>query len=283
MRIRRSLAEDYLALVDKIDQQLSLPGIRKIFIPRDQSSDEKSAEFGAVILEDGSVGLVFLLLGDTLQRFQEVSVERDWIGESPVSLAKKFLSLDPIEKALGLGAINAVGQNLIKRSGIQLDTATNSIASFDPQANDKFGMIGYFPPLVSRLREAEIDLTVVELKEELVESQECFRVTLNPKSLVSCNKVLCTSTMLLNDTLDQMLSYCDQDAQVALIGPSAGFLPDALFSRGITTVGGNQIIDVELFIQRCEDGEKWGQSSRKYCFHQSDYPGIDRLIAQCRS
>jgi hypothetical protein len=55
--------------------------------------------------------------------------------------------------------------------------------------------------------------------------------------------VVSTSTLLLNDTLDRMLGHCRNARWFAMVGPSAGCLPDALFARGVTLIGGNWIDD----------------------------------------
>lgn len=278
MARKNPIADDYLSIVDEIGKRIDLPKIERIFIPGVRDNPDKSAEFGAVILEDGSVGLMFMLLNETLEKIQDAFSFETFAGMNPIEVAQYFREENPLKRTLGLGAVNAIGQHVIRQSEFALDTETNSIASFNPTQQDRFGMIGYFPPLVERLRANSIDLTVIELKSELVERQGRFRVTLDPAALQQCNKVLCTSTMLLNDSIDAMLENCSSNAQIAIIGPSAGFLPDPLFQRGIETVGGNQVIDVEAFIDHCEKEEKWGSSSQKYCFHRASYPGYQALL-----
>ncbi len=273
-----SIADQYLAIAEDINRQIDLPRVRRIWLPKIHANPEKSAEFGAVILDDDSVGLMFMLLDDTLDKVVTSGSSENYVGLDPIEIARGFCENDPVIKALGLGALNAIGQHLIRRSKFPVDTKTNSIAALDPQPQDRIGMVGFFPPLVERLREQNIDLTVIELKPEMVQQELLFRVTLDPKALLECNKILCTSTMLLNDSIDSMLSYCEQADQVAIIGPTAGFLPDPLFARGIGTVGGNRIMDVASFITRCEAEEKWGGSSQKYCFHRDKYPGYQALL-----
>ena len=46
-------------------------------------------------------------------------------------------------------------------------------------------------------------------------------VSLDPARLRPCNKVLCTSTTILNNSLDEILSYCAPQAFVSIIGPTA--------------------------------------------------------------
>lgn len=273
-----NVAGEYLEIVDALSRSFALPPVQRIWLPPVREIPDKSTEFGAVILADGSVGLMFMQLGDTLPGLRQRQASHPFDSTDPVALAQGFAGADPLERVLGLGAANAIAQHVIRESGVALDTQTNSIASFDPGPDDRMGMVGFFPPLVRKLRARNIDLTVVELKPELVQESERFRVTLDPAALAGCNQILCTSTLLLNDSLDTILHHCRQAEQVAVIGPGAGFLPDPLFARGIHTVGGNQILDAAGFVDRCEAEQKWGEASRKYCFHRDDYPGYRALL-----
>ncbi len=286
MRIRvtrgTTVADDYLTIVGDLHHHLSLPKIKRLWLPPLRDQPDRSAEFGAIVLEDDSVGLMFVLLDDTLHQINDRFDPKSLVGTDPAELAMEFQDRDPARKALALGAINAIGQHVIRASQLPLDTETNSIAAFDPRPEDRIGMVGFFPPLVERLRAARMDLTVIELKSELIQQEDRFQVTLDPAALKRCNKILCTSTVLLNDSVDRMLEYCTHADQLAIIGPSAGFLPDPLFDRNVDTVGGNQIVDATGFITHCEDEEKWGQTARKYCLHHHDYPGYQALLRRLR-
>lgn len=275
-----TIAQDYLALVGAIADATTLPRIRQVWMPPQRSEPAKSAEFGAVILDDGSVGLMFVLLEDTLAQIAARFDPEALRSADVVELAAGFTDADPARRALALAAINAIGQHVLRLARCPLDCHTNSIADIDPQPGDHIGMVGYFPPLVERLRAQGIPLTVIELKAELVQREGAFEVTLDPGALNRCNKILCTSTVLLNDSIDRMLEHSRHAERLAIIGPSAGFLPDPLFARGVHTVGGNQVVDVEQFLARCSREEKWGPSSRKYCLHHTGYPGYRKLLTQ---
>lgn len=277
-----TIAEDYLALAVEIAQTIPVPRIRQVWIPPQRDDPDKSAEFGAVILDDGSVGLMFVLLEDTLAQIAERLDPGTLAGRDAIELAAGFTAADPAHRALGLAAINAIGQHVLARAAFTPDYDTNSIADIDPRPGDHIGMVGYFPPLVELLRTQGIPLTVIELKAELVQREAAFEVTLDPTALGRCNKILCTSTIILNDSVDRMLAHCRHAERLAIIGPSAGFLPDVLFARGVDTVGGNQVIDAQQFLARCGRGEKWGPTSRKYCLHRGDYPGYRTLLTQLR-
>ena len=104
-------------------------------------------------------------------------------------------------------------------------------------------MIGKFTPLLRRITEQRGTAHDSRIEPELVGEHEGYRVTLEPEELSDCSKVVSTSTLLLNDTLDRMIACCRSARWFAMVGPSAGCLPDALFARGVTLVGGTWIHD----------------------------------------
>jgi uncharacterized protein (DUF4213/DUF364 family) len=124
-------------------------------------------------------------------------------------------------------------------------------------------MVGFFPPLVQRVTERGARLTVLELRADLAGAHPGFEVTLDAAALQACHKVLMTSTVLLNDTLDTVLAHCCNARAVAMIGPGAGCLPEPLFERGITALGGTWIEDGAGFAEALRHGAPWGRFARK--------------------
>ena len=187
---------------------------------------------------------------------------------------------DPVARALGLAAINAVTQHVFRRAGYEPDLAANSLGSLQLEPGDRVGMIGFFPPLVPRVRELGLPLTVVELRAELLKEEPGLSVTLDPKRLAECNKIVSTSTVLLNDTLEEILGYCRHAEELALIGPSASCFPDPLFARGVTTMGGYWVLDPATFMRRAAALEPWGDAGKKSSLRRSAYPGTRALLAK---
>jgi uncharacterized protein (DUF4213/DUF364 family) len=113
---------------------------------------------------------------------------------------------------------------------------------------------------------------VLELRADLAGNHDGYRVTLDPAELQSCDKVLATSTVLLNGTLDAVLANCAKASQIALIGPGAGCLPGPLFARGVTAVGGLWVVDAPGLIAALTRGESWGRLARKFVLKCGDWP-----------
>ena len=103
-------------------------------------------------------------------------------------------------------------------------------------------------------------------------------MTLDPSALASCEKVVSTCTVMLNDTLDGVLTACRNARHFAIIGPTAGCVPDPLFSRGVDTLGGRRVVDAEGFRDAFCRGKKWGAFAIKYVIARQDYPGIELLL-----
>jgi uncharacterized protein (DUF4213/DUF364 family) len=126
-------------------------------------------------------------------------------------------------------------------------------------------------------------LTVVELDAAMVARQRArypdLDITLKRAALAPCNRIVGTSTMLLNDTLDTMLAAASAAQSFALIGPSAGLWPDALFARGVTLMGGTLVTDGPALRQAMQAGASWSATTRKFAIDRAGWPGWERLLA----
>jgi uncharacterized protein (DUF4213/DUF364 family) len=103
-------------------------------------------------------------------------------------------------------------------------------------------MIGAFPPFLERFRRIkDIQLNVLERKREsLIGDSARYFVPASDARLIIplCDTVIITGAAIANGTIDELLSYMRPDAQVIVTGPTASFLPDALFKRNVGVVSG---------------------------------------------
>ena len=275
-----TVADLYVALAERMAARMGCPRVRALHLPPAEAAAAKDAEFCALEPDDGSIGFSYVRLGaiEPLLRMRPEAGARVLAGMEAAALARGYAGGDPAAKALGFAAINALSQQLFSRANWTPPAADDSLGEIEPQAGEHIGMIGLFPPLVPRVREARARLTVLELKAELAGEHEDYRVTLDPAGLASCEKVISTCTVMLNDTLDDVLAACRNARHFAVIGPTAGCVPDPLFARGVDTIGGRRVIDAEGFRDAFSKGKKWGSLTAKYVIARRDYPGIDWLL-----
>jgi uncharacterized protein len=257
------------------------PKVRRLHIPqRSGEPGEHDAEFCAIELDDGAFGLSYILLGDTLDRLLARHGSRRseaFAGADPMALAQRLASGDEVERAVALAAVNALTDSVWRRIGYAPPPAGNSLGDVVLGPRDHLGMIGFFPPLVRRIDEAGGRLTVVEMNADMVaRQQERFPnilITLDRAALATCNTVVGTSTMLLNGSLDSMMGAAPAATHFAVIGPSAGLWPDTLFERGVTLLGGTQVVDGAAFADAMASGESWSGASRKFAIARDGWPG----------
>ncbi|MBN9463830.1 MAG: hypothetical protein J0H00_21745 [Burkholderiales bacterium] len=276
------IAEELITLLERHGAGAPLPRVRALHLPRAECLEERSGEFCALELEDGTLGLAFVLLADTWSQLAATHAGAALAGTDALELARRYAGAGTVGRTLGFATINALSRCVFDRLGYVPPASTDSIGELDPQAGDHVGMVGLFRPLLGRCMAAGARVTVIELRSDLAGEYEGYRVTLDASELASCNKVLCTSSVLLNGTADRMLAHCTRAERLAMVGPGAGCLPDPLFARGVTLFGGSWISDPAGVVDALRAGRPWSEHARKIAIHREDYPGVERLSAALR-
>jgi uncharacterized protein (DUF4213/DUF364 family) len=279
MSVRRSYAEEALALLEGFAAAGSpLPRVRALHLPPQPTPGDLRGEFCALELDDGAIGLSYVLLGDTWAELSRQPRRFALGGLDALEVARRYSSADPLQHTVGLAALNALTRCLFDRAGFVPSGSADSIGNLDPQPGETVGMIGYFASLVPRITARGARLVVIELREDLVGERDGVRVTLDAGELTRCDKVLSTGTLLLNDTLDRMLGLCARAQRFALIGPSVGCPPDPLFARGVTLLGGSWISEPAAFVDALLSGAPTAAAARKFALSREAYPGWDALL-----
>lgn len=277
-----TITTDFMDIINQVAEAIEIPLISDVFIPLvvGNKKKRKASNFGAILLENGSVGVMYLNLEKRIKKTLSRINTEELRGKNPLGLSQKFSSEDVVEKALGLGAINAISQFVFRKAGFSFGYAEDSVGLLNLNSKDVVGMVGLFPPLVKEIVQKGLRLVVVEKKKEFISNSTRWEVTLNPEKLSKCTKVLITSTTIMNDTLDEILENCFQAERISVIGPTGGFFPDPLFKRGINVLGGTQVIDHSLFMALMRQNKRWGSSTKKYCIQRNNYPGFKVLLEQ---
>lgn len=270
-------AAEIIGQLQRLDERWPLPRVRALHLPPDPAPGESRGEFCALELDDGTLGLSFVLLDGTLAGLRRLDPGLGLRGARALDVARQLAEEPGARRAVGLAAANALARWFLDRAGWQPDASIDSIGALDPQPGEHVGMIGLFPPLVPRILARGARLTVVELAAHLAGPRDGWQVTLDPAALHGCDKVLATGTLLLNDTLEAMLEHCRGARWLALVGPSVGCLPDALFARGVTLLGGTWVLDGPGYAEALRSGQQRQGLARKVATVRGAYPGFDAL------
>lgn len=276
-----TFATDLIAELERATAGRPVPRVRALHLPPPEAAESRNGEFCALELDDGALGLSYVLLGGILPRLAASDDPHTIVGMDALQLAREFAAPTAgaggdaeIRRTLGFAAANALSRTVMERMGFAPPRAIDSIGGIDPQPGDHVGMVGLFTPLLKQVTAAGAQLTVIELNPDYAGHYDGYRVTLDAAALEDCNKVLSTSTILLNHTVDDMLAHCRKAQRIVLIGPSAGCLPEPLFARGVTVVGGSWVTDRAGFIDALRRGESWSGFAYKFALGPADWPGL---------
>lgn len=261
MNLRKMILQ---TVQDKCSESM---GVTLIAFLKPPVLESKVAPFSVAVLGNGAIGISYNLF-----HRDPVAVERygrwdikDIIGKTAGELAPWFLSMDPVEKTAGLAVLNALSQDFINRNPgtYRIDDTSSLFGLMNLNKTSRVGLVGYFRPMMEKLLSQAGEVIVLEESEELLRGTYPFRMTRDPKDLRHCDKVLITGTTVLNDSLPELTAYCSEANFVTVMGPTAGFLPDALFDLGIHAVGYSRVENPELFLELFSSGKKWDNSTRK--------------------
>jgi uncharacterized protein (DUF4213/DUF364 family) len=270
-----SLKDEFRKMVTELTTKFTLPPIANIFFPPFYEGGQPGdAQFMAISLEGGATGISYVLLPDEKMEEYNALQPLDFVGKNPRGFALEFGHEDPIKEMISLATINAICQHVMRETNFAVDSATDSLGLLQVSAGDRVGMVGLFYGLTQTIKRAGAELVVIEKKEQLIHKYPDLPITLDPAELSTCNKVLCTSTTILNNSLDEILSHCSPDAFVSIIGPTAGFFPDPLFARGVDVLGGRVVKHGDRFLQRLAQRQRWGDATQRICFQKETYAGI---------
>ena len=262
-----NLKDEFKKLITELATKFTLPPISNIFFPPFYiGSQPKDAQFMAICLESGAAGVSFILLPDEKMEEYTDLHPSDFVGKNPCEFALDFGNDDPIKEMISLASINAICQHVIRETNFAVDSATDSLGLVSVSPGDRIGMVGLFSGLIEPIKKAGAELLVIEKQAQFIKEFPHLPITLDVTKLSTCNKVLCTSTTISNNSLE--------DAFVSIIGPTAGYFPDPLFARGVDVVGGRVVKNGELFLQLLAEGKRWGDATQRICFQKATYAGI---------
>lgn len=276
-----SIDADYVAMIERLEKTQPPAIVTGVYLPDLVEDGVYRDEFGFVQLSDGSVGPFYVSLKPVLATLRDRFPAGNRIRLDAVAVALGLAGGDLAERALAIGAFNALSHRLMRCAGYDPPDRGPAKEADPTDADAPTGVVGYFSPVIDRLVDSGSQVLVLERQPARVPERPNVRLTTLPEELAVCRRVLCTASVLINDTLDPLLAACSHGVRFQLIGPTGSGLPDALFARGLESVGGIRFDDPVRLGQVLARREPWGSGGRKYEICASDYPGIERLIADC--
>jgi uncharacterized protein (DUF4213/DUF364 family) len=206
--------------------------------------------FSGVKLSDGIAGLSYTPVKDVPQAvccpssagriFDPFKIN----GMPAAEVLTALTSNEPIKAAVAIATLNALSavcweRGLTDDYRIQMDS--DAVDAVRMPADRSVAVIGAFVPVLRKLKARGGRWWVIEQDPKTLKGDEInhFIPADQAEEIISAADVLIvTGVTLINHTLENILEAARPDAEIAVIGPTASLLPDALFKRGVRVVGG---------------------------------------------
>ncbi|MCD8213651.1 MAG: DUF364 domain-containing protein [Campylobacter sp.] len=162
-------------------------------------------------------------------------------GKSVRYLLKDLESPAALKKTLAIAALNALGKACIDKARPQIKFNADPFERLEIKQDSFSVIIGALVPYIKFMMKKELDFRILELDKSTLKQNELkfYLPASEAKNVVPrADNVIITATTLINDTLEELLSFKKQEAKAIVVGPTALTLPNALFARGADYVGG---------------------------------------------
>ncbi len=210
--------------------------------------------YTAVRLSTGHTGVCHTM-ADDLVCCQKIDRAGTISGSSALEIAELANSWKLAEATVGIAATNALSQVVLEKNNEMYAFMEDADCIDQIQINqdDTVALVGYIRPFVPIIRKKTRKLYVMErnaraLGEDMLPEPACDEIV--PEADI----VIITGTAIVNGTIDHLLELCRSAREVAVVGPTASMIPDPLFKRRVTLMGGIRILNPEKLLQIISEG-----------------------------
>lgn len=196
-------------------------------------------------------------------------------GRNALEFAEKSLQGSPIQRALGVAALNALSNAHWASAaprGYSMKPGLDPIDALRLPKNAFVVLVGALVPYLRLLKKRGEPFCVLEKDPATLKRDEMpfYAPAERAADMVPRADVLiATGTTLINGTLEGLLALAKPGAEIVVVGPTASMLPEAFFRRGVRIVGGVRVTDANALMDVLSEGgpvitssERWPKRSR---------------------
>jgi hypothetical protein len=203
--------------------------------------------YTAVTTSDGGIGIAYTYY----ESKKACSVFRnyeDYEGKTAPGLLEGINSADPLHRSLALAFINALNH---KDAALLPEDPANKVLfdMFRLSAGVRVAMVGFFGPLVKKFKERKVRLEIIDESRGLGQKEKFF------ERLQDWADVLfLTSTSILNNTTEEILSHVGGNVKTVLLGPSTPMVAKAFDHLPVHMLAGTVPMQKENVLKAVRHG-----------------------------
>jgi uncharacterized protein (DUF4213/DUF364 family) len=210
--------------------------------------------YSGVKLSTGHVGVCFTFETEILPSCCIHKKAGKLSGSSAIEMMNMARSWDISESVLGIATINALSSIYIKNNPrAYVISEGNILDHITLEKRDIVVFVGRISPLIERI-EGKVDKIFILERDLKRRESGVLPDTACEEVLPRANVAIITGATLVNGTIDHLIELSKGAREIAVVGASASILPDPLFLRGVTTVGGIRVLNPDKLLQIVAEG-----------------------------
>ncbi len=166
---------------------------------------------------------------------------------------------NPFAGVIRLATLNALSASLFADGRYTLDGGDLSVMERLFKGR-RVCMVGAIIPLLKRLCELQpAGVAIIDRKQETkAEAEAGYGVFVSPEqtaeALAACQTAVFTGAAIANGSIEGLIDLVPADAAIAVVGPTAGFIPEPLFRRNIAMIGTAMVTDSDRALETLAEG-----------------------------
>jgi len=193
----------------------------------------------AIELDNGDVGLSYMLRDRLPSGCSSFGFAQEIIGSNAYEVARLALEgKDDAQRGLGMAVLTAGSRQL----PIPDDDKRKPHFGVAIESGDTVGMIGFIQPVAEQFAGKVKEVLIFD--EGITLSGGEASMTIQPMEkqselLPECDVVVITGTTLINQSLEELLRWCENAREVILVGSSTPMYPEAFRDTRVSVLAGS--------------------------------------------
>ena len=203
--------------------------------------------YTAAVTDDGGIGLAYTFF-ENKKACMVLNKYIDYEGRPAAELLAKIKSDNTIERSMALALVNALNHH--RALGFPEDLHNRILFdAFHIGAGTRVAMVGYFGPLIKMFEEKKATVEILDASRRLGDENTFY------EKLGGWAEVLfLTSTSILNNTTEAILSHVHPKVKTVMLGPSTPMVAEAFAHLPVHMLAGTVPIDKENLLKGVRHG-----------------------------
>ncbi|MDD5486009.1 MAG: DUF364 domain-containing protein [Dehalococcoidales bacterium] len=192
--------------------------------------------YSCVKLSNGDIGLAWTGKNDS-GNCTHMAAAGTIAGRSALNLLEMLLASEQaLPRTLGLATANALVAGLPRPES----TKEDFLDIVNVNDSDCVVMVGFFGPVIPKLRKRGCKLDILELKND---KPGALPFEEGKQLLAGCSVAIITATSIITNTFDELMAHLGSPRAVILLGPSAIMYPEVFTGTPVTHISGSRVLD----------------------------------------